>query len=572
MKKLVLIITLFVLSYHLSSAQKQQPDLYIISIGIDSNYLHGDAGSWSHAISDANKLSKHAKQQFNKMSQGKIHEYLLVDKNATHFNIDSSFQSVIKSAKADDYFIFYFAGFTTTFESEKSLIGTYFYPYDAGCDKINSPNDFLFENLSKDFDVNKLNLISLKKLKNWLELITAKNQLLITESGPNENFINEFSMTLIDKDPLITLLANRNRVIITTNGYGKDNCTCNNGISINGGPLLEFIVKTDTAIFQLFDSTKREFAKYAILKNEFACEMDKQKFQKPVYTSIFFEKDLINTLNFYKNKLTQSRGVKLKENSDEKDLNSNIEKPKSYALIIGTEKFSDLTEWSNLSNPKLDAETISKELKENYNFETELLINPSKKEIVETLLKYRRMKFNEKDQLFIFVAGHGYFDSEFSDGFIVASDSKSLKEDISRETYFQFATFNKIIDNIDCRHIFLVLDVCFGGNFGDNAKTLSNRGITIYNDTDTKIYIENKMKYKTRLYFASGMKEVADGYIGSHSPFARRLLEAFRTFGGQDKILTTNEIINFADKNITQPIFSEFGSNEPGSDFLFITK
>ena len=80
------------------------------------------------------------------------------------------------------------------------------------------------------------------------------------------------------------------------------------------------------------------------------------------------------------------------------------------------------------------------------------------------------------------------------------------------------------------------------------------------------------MKYKTRLFMASGEKEVPDGYAESHSPFTRRILEALRNYEGNDKILTINELFTIVEKNTTTPIFKEFGSNEPGSDFLFISK
>ena len=59
-------------------------------------------------------------------------------------------------------------------------------------------------------------------------------------------------------------------------------------------------------------------------------------------------------------------------------------------------------------------------------------------------------------------------------------------------------------------------------------------------------FIERKKKYKTRLYLTSGGKEyVPDGRPGHHSPFARKFLEALRNYGGNDGILTVNEIIQY---------------------------
>ena len=81
------------------------------------------------------------------------------------------------------------------------------------------------------------------------------------------------------------------------------------------------------------------------------------------------------------------------------------------------------------------------------------------------------------------------------------------------------------------------------------------------------------MKNKTRIYLTSGGKEyVPDGRPGAHSPFARKFLDALRHYGGEDKILTFNEILSYVDKVTPEPTHGEFGNNEPGSDFLFISK
>ena len=86
-------------------------------------------------------------------------------------------------------------------------------------------------------------------------------------------------------------------------------------------------------------------------------------------------------------------------------------------------------------------------------------------------------------------------------------------------------------------------------------------------------FIKKKLKFKTRRYLTSGGKEyVPDGRPGHHSPFTRKLLEALRSYGGKDKILTVNELIFYIEKVDPQPRYGEFGDNDPGSDFIFIAK
>ena len=81
------------------------------------------------------------------------------------------------------------------------------------------------------------------------------------------------------------------------------------------------------------------------------------------------------------------------------------------------------------------------------------------------------------------------------------------------------------------------------------------------------------MQYNTRRYLTSGGKEyVPDGRPGEHSPFARKCLEALRSDGGLDGILTFGEFYTFVEKATPEPRTGEFGDNQPGSDFLFIYK
>jgi tetratricopeptide (TPR) repeat protein len=239
---------------------------------------------------------------------------------------------------------------------------------------------------------------------------------------------------------------------------------------------------------------------------------------------------------------------------------------KNYALLIGT---NDYDEWEKLNNPVLDANAIADELKTSYKFETEVLLNPKREQILLKLKEYARKNFEPNDQLFIFVAGHGHFDEDYGEGFLVAKDSK--KEDESGASYIPHNTLRNSINNIKCKHIFLVMDVCFGGTFDP---VVARRGNTSeYDNISKQEFIARKLRFKTRRYLTSGGKEyVSDGRPGMHSPFARRLLEALRGFGGNDGILTIGEIITQVEALAPEPRTGEFVDNEPGSDFIFVVK
>ena len=120
----------------------------------------------------------------------------------------------------------------------------------------------------------------------------------------------------------------------------------------------------------------------------------------------------------------------------------------------------------------------------------------------------------------------------------------------------------------------MTLDACFGGTFDPMVAKAGSRGMDdMYADITRSEFIERRLRWKTRKYITSGGKQyVADGKPGGHSPFARKFLEGLRSYGGQDKILTLQEIEGYLLNLKMEPHSGEFGDNEPGSDFVFVAR
>jgi hypothetical protein len=239
-----------------------------------------------------------------------------------------------------------------------------------------------------------------------------------------------------------------------------------------------------------------------------------------------------------------------------------------YALIFATDQYDH---WTDLVNPVFDSRTIGEELKKTYNFKTEIVENATQSEILKKLREYAEKKYQPLDQLFIFFAGHGSYDQTFGEGFVVTRES--LLNDEAKTTYLSHNRLRSIVNNVPCDHIFLAMDVCFGGTF-DQALA-SSRGVDeeVYKEQNQAEFITRKLTYKTRRFLTSGGKQyVSDGIPGKHSPFAKNFLEALRSRGGRDGILTLNEIIPYVEKLKIVPRFGEFGDNTPGSDFVFVAR
>lgn len=238
---------------------------------------------------------------------------------------------------------------------------------------------------------------------------------------------------------------------------------------------------------------------------------------------------------------------------------------KDYAILFATDKYDY---WSDLVNPIEDAHAIANELKKQYGFDVEVVENPTSDEVFIKIADYVQKKFKPQDQLMIFFAGHGYFDDTFGEGFVVAKNS--LENDKAKTSYISHNRLRSVINNIPCEHIFLTMDVCFGGTF--DPVIAKERG-GIYEETTQTEFLIRKLSYKTRKYLTSGGKTyVSDGVAGKHSPFTVKLLQAFKESGGGDRILTLEEIKTYVEKLTPEPRSGSFGDDNLASDFVFVAR
>jgi hypothetical protein len=240
---------------------------------------------------------------------------------------------------------------------------------------------------------------------------------------------------------------------------------------------------------------------------------------------------------------------------------------KDYALLFVTNTYDHM---DDLVNPIFDGRTINGLLTEKYGFQTEVVENASNDQILAKITEYNLKKFNPQDQLFVFFAGHGVFDEALKEGYVVASNS--LANDPGRASYVSHILIRERLDNINCEHIFLMMDVCFGGTFDQALAKV--RGEQDDENIDKEFLIK-KLTKRTRKFLTSGSKEyVPDGQPGRHSPFAEKFILALREKGGgTGRILSLVELRTYFLKLSTEPRFGSFGTrDDPASDFVFVAK
>lgn len=241
-----------------------------------------------------------------------------------------------------------------------------------------------------------------------------------------------------------------------------------------------------------------------------------------------------------------------------------------YALIFATDQYDN---WSDLVNPIYDSRSIGEELKKMYKFKVEVVENATQSEVLKKLREYSEKQYKPLDQLFIFFAGHGTYDQTFGEGFVVTKES--MINDEGKTSYLSHNRLRSIINNTPCEHIFLAMDVCFGGTFDEALASARGQDDEneVYREQSQAEFLTRKLLYKTRRYLTSGGKTyVSDGIAGKHSPFAKSFLEALASQGGKDGILTIQELYSFVEKLKNPPKLGAFGDNAIGSDFLFLVK
>ncbi|RTL58771.1 MAG: hypothetical protein EKK37_10630 [Sphingobacteriales bacterium] len=242
---------------------------------------------------------------------------------------------------------------------------------------------------------------------------------------------------------------------------------------------------------------------------------------------------------------------------------------RNYALLFATNTYD---EFKSLSNAVYDAKDVAKTLKEDYGFETNLLVDGTKDDVEDKLIEYRDSKiYGPNDQLFIYFAGHGIYNDNENMGYLVSKDSK--KTDLKRKSYLSYSDlFNKYLKNIKCKRIFLVLDACYAGTFFDQA---GDRGDSP--KPDVMDWLKKKAMGKNyHGGISSGSKEpVSDGLPGQHSPFAASFLNTLIKYSSSNNFVTAGMIIESMKSNLPATTLvrgGTFGINEPGGQFIFELK
>lgn len=274
------------------------------------------------------------------------------------------------------------------------------------------------------------------------------------------------------------------------------------------------------------------------------------------YTENTGVKSNTDTLIGYSNIILLGNEVQQEEETNK----SNI--PAFYALFIGINDYSyNSPELGDLLNPIKDASNLKNVLTDSYEFSEErieFLKNPTRPQIISALEKLA-LKITEKDNLLIFYAGHGVWDSRLKLGYWLSSDSKID----DKSTWISNSTIRDYIGAIRSKHTLLIADACFGGS--------------IYK---TRTAVEKLNEWAiSKIYQLPSRKAMTSGSLSvvpDESKFMEYLLK--RLSDNTNKYLSTRQLfysIETAILNNTEnvPQLGVIqGSGDEGGDFIFIKK
>ncbi|HDP55248.1 MAG TPA: caspase family protein [Bacteroidetes bacterium] len=277
---------------------------------------------------------------------------------------------------------------------------------------------------------------------------------------------------------------------------------------------------------------------------------------------------VIRSMDIYENSVERKFLVFRKDSPEQKVVSDTEEldlvfdaprAPKFYALIVGVNDYPD-PGISTLSNPVKDAAMLAKVLTEKYTFEVQdvtFLRNPTRSQFIDELDKITR-RIGKNDNLLIFYAGHGYFDSETEFGYWLPSDASAS----STSNWLANSQLKDYVAAIKSKHTLLIADACFGGSIFKTRKAFADA-----TDNVDKVYDRKSRKAMT----SGALTEVPD-----ESAFIKHLVQ--RLEENTIDYLPAEELFSsfktaVMNSSPTVPQYGDIkGTGDEGGDFVFVRR
>ncbi|MFA7384381.1 MAG: MBG domain-containing protein, partial [Desulfurivibrionaceae bacterium] len=206
-----------------------------------------------------------------------------------------------------------------------------------------------------------------------------------------------------------------------------------------------------------------------------------------------------------------SRATTLVEVRSEADGTRNpafMRKPegRKVALLIAVEEYDSAI--PELVTPVQDARAIGRQLEAGYGFETKLLANPTKAEVLAAM-RGLAAELSEHDSLTVFYAGHGYLMEETGRGYWLPRDAETTNP----KNWISNRDIARLFHRTRAKQIMMVSDSCYSGAFTKEGAVVENGGPA--RDLRAVMALSS-----------GGEQPVWDGGGDGHSVFAAKMISA----------------------------------------------
>ena len=215
---------------------------------------------------------------------------------------------------------------------------------------------------------------------------------------------------------------------------------------------------------------------------------------------------------------------------------------------------------NDLDKPVNDAQKLLGTLLSHYTFSKSnitFLKNPKREDIISSLDKLQQT-ITAKDNLLIFYAGHGHWNSNTNTGYWLPADAKKT----NTANWFRNSTLKDYISGIKSKHTLLIADACFSGGIFKTRNAFSDASQAI-----NKLY-----ELPSRKAMTSGNLQT----VPDKSVFLEYLIKRLTSNG--KKYISSEQLFSsfrtaVMNNSKNTPRYGDIqDAGDEGGDFIFIRK
>jgi septal ring factor EnvC (AmiA/AmiB activator) len=241
-----------------------------------------------------------------------------------------------------------------------------------------------------------------------------------------------------------------------------------------------------------------------------------------------------------------------------------------HALVIGNNSYQSAN-YPSLQSAVNDATAVAQLLRERYGYQTNLLLNATRFQML-TALNEAREALGPDDNLLLYYAGHGEIGADGKQGYWVPTDGQAGMVN----TWVSNTAISEILETMKARHVLVVADSCYSGAMTRAAVPVASAAVA---EGKWAEWVKTMAAGRSRMVLTSGgVQPVPDTGTGKHSFFARAFLNTLddnnRLLEGQQlfRQVTSTLALAALDAPFSQvPEYSpiQFAGHENG-DFFFL--